>query len=290
LGALFIAALVGLCMWDAARPLPGSVLLPIALLLSILAADEIWALATARGLRPCRTTTLLGVALVVGSNAIAVYWPQAGADCARCALATRIGWPMLAAVLALMLSLLVEIGRYERPGESIANLGATSFALLYAGGLITAVVHLRLIGGDMGLLPLISLVAVVKACDVGAYTFGRLFGRHKMAPVISPGKTLEGAAGGIVWATVASWVTFRAFGIPIEETGAGGYGWLIYGGIVGLAGMFGDLAESLLKRDAGRKDSSAWMPGFGGVLDVLDSILFAAPVAFILWAAGIVRA
>jgi phosphatidate cytidylyltransferase len=59
--------------------------------------------------------------------------------------------------------------------------------------------------------------------------------------------------------------------------------------IVGIAGMLGDLAESLLKRDAGKKDSSPWMPGFGGVLDVLDSILFAAPVAYLCWAMGLVR-
>jgi phosphatidate cytidylyltransferase len=66
------------------------------------------------------------------------------------------------------------------------------------------------------------------------------------------------------------------------------WGWLAYGLIVGVAGMLGDLAESLIKRDLGRKDSSDWMPGFGGVLDVLDSILFAAPVAYLCWALGLV--
>jgi phosphatidate cytidylyltransferase len=74
-----------------------------------------------------------------------------------------------------------------------------------------------------------------------------------------------------------------------SEASTAGVGWLIYGAIIGFTGMMGDLAESLLKRDAGVKDSSRWMPGFGGVLDVLDSILFAAPVAFLLWAAGVVK-
>ena len=64
--------------------------------------------------------------------------------------------------------------------------------------------------------------------------------------------------------------------------------WLAYGVIIGVVGLLGDLAESLIKRDLGRKDSSAWMPGFGGVLDLLDSILFAAPVAYLCWVAGLV--
>ena len=66
------------------------------------------------------------------------------------------------------------------------------------------------------------------------------------------------------------------------------WGWIVYGVIVGIAGMLGDLAESLIKRDAGVKDSSPWMPGFGGVLDVLDSVLFAAPVAWFMWVCGVV--
>jgi phosphatidate cytidylyltransferase len=148
--------------------------------------------------------------------------------------------------------------------------------------------QLRLLGGPIdGLIALAALVIVVKMGDTGAYTVGRLFGRHKMAPVLSPGKTWEGLFGGLVFAVVGSWVAFhllpRSMGHTLAQTT---WSWLVFGLVVGGTGIVGDLAESLFKRDVGRKDSSTWMPGFGGILDVLDSILFAAPAAYACWYAG----
>ncbi len=296
LGAVFIAATVGLCWSDARLPHPGWVLLPVAVVLSVLAADELLSLAAERDLRPHRAATLLAAGAIVASNAVVVYWPLGGgAYPANCSIGT-LGWPLATTAVALMFAFVVEMRRYRAPGASIANLAAAALSFIYVGVFVSLLVHLRLLGAAArggsevtmaaGLLPLVSLVAVVKACDVGAYTFGRLFGRHKMSPVISPGKTIEGAAGGVALACVAAYVTLRSMGTAEATSGVG---WLIYGGVVGVTGMFGDLAESLVKRDAGRKDSSRWMPGFGGVLDILDSILFAAPVAYLLWAAGIVR-
>ena len=119
-------------------------------------------------------------------------------------------------------------------------------------------------------------IFVPKMCDTGAYFTGRLLGRHKMAPVLSPKKTLEGAAGGLALAVVTAIVIDQI--APVLAGGlmaAAGFGLT-----VGLAGLFGDLAESLIKRDCQAKDASAVMPGFGGVLDVVDSIVFAAPVAY----------
>ncbi|HBO45263.1 MAG TPA: CDP-archaeol synthase [Planctomycetaceae bacterium] len=174
--------------------------------------------------------------------------------------------------------------------------------MVYVGLMLAFVVRMRL-GWGVGAVA--SLIIVVKMGDTGAYTVGRLFGRHKLAPVLSPGKTIEGAAGAIVFATVGAWVSF-AWLVPAMAQGSAvstataattgmaattagiGWGWLVYGPLVGMAGLLGDLAESLLKRDAGRKDSSTWMPGFGGVLDILDSILLGAPVAYVLWASGVV--
>jgi phosphatidate cytidylyltransferase len=283
LGIVFIAAMFGLCWADARMAHPAMLLLPVAVLLAVLAADELWQLAAQRGLRPQRAATLFASAAVVASNAAVVYWPLGGSSyAASCSIGT-LAWPLSAAALGLMFAFLVEMRRYKAPGESIANLAAAALSLIYVGVFMSLLVHLRLFGI---LLPLVSLVAVVKACDVGAYTFGRLFGRHKMSPVISPGKTIEGAVGGVLLACVASYLTLWSLG---SEQATAGFGWLVYGAVVGLTGMFGDLAESLLKRDAGQKDSSRWMPGFGGVLDILDSILFAAPVAFLLWTAGVVK-
>ena len=111
--------------------------------------------------------------------------------------------------------------------------------------------------------------------DVSSPATGRLIGKHPMAPVLSPKKTWEGAAGGMA-AAVAAAIGINRFG-PILSGIAAEVG---FGITVGFAAMLGDLAESLIKRDCGRKDASQVVPGFGGVLDILDSILFAAPVAY----------
>lgn len=307
LGVVFIAALVGLCWADVALAHPGWVLLPVAVALSALAADELCSLAGQRGLLPQWATTLALTAAIVASGGVVVYWPLGGtAYPVDCSIG-KLGWPLATTGVAMMLAFVVEMRRYRAPGESIANLAAAALSFVYVGVFLSLLVQLRLLGDAIalaqpvaheltqvrpaahraaGLLPLVSLVAVVKACDIGAYTFGRLFGRHKMSPVISPGKTLEGAAGGVALAAAASYATLWSMG---SEEAVRGVGWLVYGVVVGITGMFGDLAESLLKRDARQKDSSRWMPGFGGVLDILDSILFAAPVAYLLWAAGVVR-
>jgi phosphatidate cytidylyltransferase len=96
----------------------------------------------------------------------------------------------------------------------------------------------------------------------------------------------------MVFAVVGSWAVFswlRPQLISDTSTDLLPWQWIAYGLLLAIVGMLGDLAESLLKRDAGQKNSSTWMPGLGGVLDVLDSILFAAPVAYLCWATGLVR-
>jgi phosphatidate cytidylyltransferase len=122
--------------------------------------------------------------------------------------------------------------------------------------------------------------------DIGAYTVGRLIGRHKMSPAISPGKTIEGGLGALVFACAGAWASFRWL-LPPATPWVADWGWLVFGLLMGIGGMVGDLAESLLKRDAGVKDSSTWMPGFGGVLDLLDSLLLTAPLAWLCWINGI---
>ena len=113
--------------------------------------------------------------------------------------------------------------------------------------------------------------------------------------MLSPGKTVEGAVGALVFACLGSWATFRwpvRWLVPVTQGQSAGtspwWGWILFGLLVGGTGLMGDLAESMLKRDVGRKDSSSWLPGFGGVLDILDSILLAAPVAWLCWALRVV--
>ena len=142
---------------------------------------------------------------------------------------------------------------------------------------------------------IVYAIVVVKASDVGAYLVGRTLGRHKMVPRISPGKTWEGLAGGLAAGTLVS-VGFAAWlrhGTPVLATSItpdrltiGTADAWILGVVLTIVGVFGDLVESLLKRSAGIKDSGGIIPGMGGVLDVLDSLLFTTPVLYVylLWA------
>jgi phosphatidate cytidylyltransferase len=190
---------------------------------------------------------------------------------------------MFALAAAALLVFVVEMYGYKEPGGSMANVAAAVFALVYVGLLLSFAVGLRMLWG-VGALA--SLLIVVKMSDVGAYTVGRLVGRHKMAPTLSPSKTMEGAIGAVVFALAASWATFQWL-VPIAGSewtpSVPRWGWIPFGLLVGAAGLAGDLAESLIKRDVGKKDSSHSIPGFGGVLDILDSVLFAAPVAYGCW-------
>jgi phosphatidate cytidylyltransferase len=129
---------------------------------------------------------------------------------------------------------------------------------------------------DRGVTALALTIFVPKFCDVGAYFTGRFLGRHRMSSVLSPKKTWEGFAGGLAVAVLTALLINGYF--PILRGGAAAA--VGFGLTVGLAGILGDLAESLIKRDCRRKDASQVVPGFGGVLDVIDAILFAAPVAY----------
>ena len=121
----------------------------------------------------------------------------------------------------------------------------------------------------------LAFIIIAVAADVGAYAFGLMFGKHKMAPVISPKKTWEGFAGGAGASLVA--------GVLLSLFMLGNTWWfgLIFGAAIFLTATLGDLAESLVKRDIGIKDMSSWLPGHGGFLDRLDSILPSAAVAFV---------
>jgi phosphatidate cytidylyltransferase len=201
-----------------------------------------------------------------------------------------LGWPLAAFVAAIALAFIAEMARYQGPGGVIVNVALAVFTVAYVAVLMTFLNALRLYHDNgWGMAAVASLIFVTKMSDTGAYTFGRLFGRHKMAPILSPKKTIEGGIGGLVTACFCSWLFFATL-LPVI---AGPHAqppplWacLVYGTVVGVAGVIGDLSESLLKRDMERKDSSRWMPGLGGILDVLDSLLLAAPAGYFCWASG----
>jgi phosphatidate cytidylyltransferase len=121
-------------------------------------------------------------------------------------------------------------------------------------------------------------MVLVWAADIGGYFAGRAFGRRRLAPEVSPGKTLEGLAGGVLAALVVSVMIAMAAGYGVDALG-----WLILASIAVIAAsVVGDLMESLVKRVAGVKDSGTLLPGHGGILDRVDAVLAAAPVAAVL--------
>ena len=290
LGTLIIAALAALCWLDHAAALPGTWLMPLAVIFAVLATGETSQLMAAAGMRPRAWLVYWGNALILLSSWIPVilsYWgfwmlpakgPLSWLDATALA-----AWPAMALTICTLASFVIEMRFFQEPGQAISNLAASALALMYVGLLASFLVQLRL---AFGVGALVSLIIVVKMGDTGAYLVGRLLGRHKMAPTISPGKTWEGAAGAVFFACLGAWLSWLFFFPATNVAGsaaASKWAWIPYGIAVAVAGIFGDLAESLLKRDAGRKDSSTWMPGFGGVLDVLDSLLFAAPVGWGFW-------
>ena len=165
-----------------------------------------------------------------------------------------------------------------------------SFALTIVGVIYAAQVsymyplryHDYAVGALAGTMLVMFPIAVTWATDTGAYAFGRMLGKHKLIPSVSPAKTVEGALGGLLIAVLGAWLYVEFLLKPFAHLSMLPLSIVAFGLIVGVVGQIGDLAESLLKRDAGVKDSSKLLPGHGGILDRFDSVLFVLPVAYLL--------
>ncbi len=183
--------------------------------------------------------------------------------------------------LTIMASFLTVLFRGRQP--YIVNVATTTLGALYCGWLPCHILLIRQIGLDRvaafqfapseGLSFLMFVFLAVALTDIGAYYFGVRFGKHKLAEVISPKKTIEGAIGGAACAILVS--ILGIFYIDISLCQA-----IIGGVLITLSAQLGDLSESLIKRDAGVKDSSDILPGHGGMLDRFDGYIFAIPVAY----------
>jgi phosphatidate cytidylyltransferase len=161
----------------------------------------------------------------------------------------------------------------------IVAISTTLFGLMYVPWLLNFIQKINFFRGVDGNYYLLYFVLITKISDTGAYSVGSLFGRHKMIPRISPSKTWEGFAGALFASTLASLVFVGCLGSHLAAMT-----WphaLILGLLLGVAAVVGDLIESLFKREAGVKDSGKFFPGIGGILDLVDSLLFNAPIMYL---------
>ncbi|MEO7085635.1 MAG: phosphatidate cytidylyltransferase [Gemmatimonadaceae bacterium] len=268
---------------------------PLAALLAVtsaLGAWEFFRMARAGGQTPFDDAGIVIAGLIplaVHARYLRIYDPD-----------TSIGLASIGALLVLAL-FGAAIWRRGVDGKPMSAVAITLLGAAYVGGMLSfgyairnheyafAPAQLTLAGRAFevpsGGLLLLLPVLLTWASDIGAYAVGRTMGRHKLIPSVSPGKTVEGSIGGLVASMLvalvytktvlhpAAHLDFR----PLPATGV-----LAFGALVSIAAQIGDLVESLLKREAGVKDSSHLIPGHGGVLDRCDSLLFVLPISFVL--------
>ena len=265
----------------AAAYLGGWVLAALLALIGVLATREVYGLAAATGVDPLRRSGLVAAAVLP----LATFWAK-GSEVHFAEPAIYLGALWLLAIVA------VAAWRRGPDGKPLSTIAITVFGVLYTSGLLSFAIVLRHptgLGPDSGLgaALLFFPLALTWIGDTAAMGGGKLIGGPKLAPTLSPRKTWAGAVSGFAGTLLAAWgytawvlgPLGRPLGRELPLVGA-----LAAGALISVTGQIGDLAESLLKREVGVKDSSTLIPGHGGMLDRVDSLLFALPVT-----AGIFR-
>lgn len=244
---------------------PGSLLTVICLAVAVAAARELAGLLKDKGIEASKR--VMTFAAVLGLLVSCMVPHAAGATAAVALVST--------AAVAVLSFAMVFYSRRKTVEGVIASTGGALLSFVYLGLMFGFLLAIR---REFTAWTLLWVLFVTKSCDTGAYFTGRAIGRHKLIPWLSPGKTWEGLAGGLLASGLIALVAGGM--LPNVRPGVGRIGLVGIGMLLGLAGQAGDLLESIIKRDAGAKDSGKTIPGFGGVLDVLDSPLLAAPLAF----------
>jgi phosphatidate cytidylyltransferase len=186
---------------------------------------------------------------------------------------------VLIASIGVCWFILVVLTEVFKASETpLQNIGVTIFSIFYIGLPFTLLTTTAIdADGVFAPLRVLFFFFFMWASDTGAYFTGRLFGKRKLLERLSPKKTIEGMVGGIIFSVLIGWGAFELIGVFSL------YQWLLAGVILALAGTFGDLTESMFKRQVGMKDSGTILPGHGGILDRFDSTLIAAPLYAVLW-------
>lgn len=250
--------------------------LPLAAFLAAVSAGcawEFYRIAAAGGqepLDPLGIPLAGAIPLVVYTAAIGLYRPTLAEP---------------AVVFLIILAVVIWARGTQRHPLGAAS--TTVAGVLYTGGLLSFGYVLRehpyAIGDRAGTALVAYPLVLTWASDIGAYFVGRAIGGRKLIPAVSPGKTVSGALGGLAATILASWVYARFALRPVALLTMTTAGTILFGALISAAAQIGDLVESLLKREANVKDSSHLIPGHGGLLDRLDSLLFVLPVAYLLF-------
>ncbi|HLL90049.1 MAG TPA: phosphatidate cytidylyltransferase [Tepidisphaeraceae bacterium] len=258
------------------RGVGGVGLLALLMIVLPIATRELATLFAAEHVKPYRFISGAGSAVLVAHAFLTQFPPFQ--KVAASSLAFVIVFVMLFAALRRAL------GRQTQ--DAIVAMAGTLLATMYLGGLGWFLMALRVKQSPFfegSTMKIVMILLCVKFTDIGAYFGGRATGRHKLIPWLSPGKTWEGLGWGLLTAAVVGAACARF--IDPSDTAPGLPWWkgALFGAIIGGIGQVGDLLESLMKRDADVKDSGKLIPGFGGILDVIDSPLLAAPFAYLLF-------
>ena len=244
--------------------------------IAALAAWELYRIARAAGVAPFDR---IGIALAAAVPLLVHAWYLG-------VFVPRRGVVMVLITLLPLVLLSLAIWTRGVDGRPLLATAVTTFGVAYAGGTLAfgyAVRYHDYAVGDVAGLALITLPLVLTwGSDIAAYFVGRALGRTKLIPSVSPGKTVAGAIGGLAAAVLLAWLYVDVVLRPAAQLAMRPAGIVAFGVIVGVAAQVGDLAESLLKREAGVKDSSHIIPGHGGILDRFDSLLFVLPISWLL--------
>jgi phosphatidate cytidylyltransferase len=267
--APLMLALIGGCYWlDWHRTLgwrQGSLSAGLLALLGLVGVHEFTSLLHGAGFPVARRSLLLWTAVLLGS-AFWFVWGQVDHEL----------YPLVATTMLLLFPLAVRsLGRRDMH-VGLEYQGATLLGFIY----IAWPMYLAM-GTCLRHLPsVLYVVLVCKGGDIGGYCVGRLFGKHKLIPHISPGKTVEGALGSLLASVVLAVALRQCLLLPLVDLPL--WAAILLGGALNFTTQTGDLIESLLKRRCGAKDSSRLLPAHGGVLDLVDSLLFSFCVWFLV--------
>ncbi len=272
-GRRVVVALIGAPVALAMIWVGDAALATLASALSAVAAWEFFRLARESGNRPL---SRLGV-LLSAAIPLLVHAQFLG----------LIQVPAVAFTLALLGVFALAIWRRGVDGKPLAAVAITVVGVLYTGGTLSYIYALRYfgyaVGNVAGALAVLLPVLLTWTSDVGAYFAGRTIGGRKLMPSVSPGKTVAGAIGGVVLTVVVCAAYVRWVLHPYAQLAFTSWGLVTFAVLISVAAQVGDLTESLLKREAGVKDSGTIFPGHGGALDRLDSLFFVLPVAYALY-------